>query len=41
MTKVNRKQALKKMTMSAGLLALSEIGGAAPSVAGEIDSKTK
>jgi len=35
MTKVNRKQALKKMTMSAGLLALSEIGGAVPSVASE------
>jgi nicotinamidase-related amidase len=39
MTKVNRKQALKKMTMSAGLLALSEIGGAVP--LGERDNKDK
>src|SRR5688572_25937815 len=41
MPKLNRKQALKKMTMSAGLLALSEIGGIVPSVAGEIDSNDK
>jgi nicotinamidase-related amidase len=39
MNKINRKQALKKMTMSAGLLALSEMGGAAPSVLPGIDSK--
>jgi nicotinamidase-related amidase len=41
MTKVNRKQALKKITMSAGLLALSEIGCAVPSVVSEIDSEYK
>ena len=41
MTKVTRKQALQKMTMSAGLLALSEIGGTGSSVAGEIGSKVK
>jgi nicotinamidase-related amidase len=41
MTKVNRKQALKKMTMSAGLLALSEIGGGVPSVVQERDSEDK
>ena len=28
MTNLNRKQALKKMTLSAGLLALSEVSGA-------------
>ena len=38
MPKVTRKQALQKMTMSAGLLALSEIGGAVPSVAGEMNA---
>lgn len=41
MTKVNRKQALKKMTVSAGLLALSEIGSAASSVLPEKDIKDK
>ena len=39
MPKVNRKQALQKMTMSAGLLALSEIGGAVPSVVSETMAK--
>ena len=38
MPKVTRKQVLQKMTMSAGLLALSEIGGAVPSVAGEMNA---
>jgi len=41
MTTLNRKQALKKMTLSAGLLALSEITGAIPSVLPEIDSTDK
>lgn len=41
MIKVNRKQALKSIAVSAGLLALPELGGAVTSVRMELNSKVE